>query len=592
MHLSIKKIYMKKYSLLLALLFILLSCGKEEVVEEVEKKDFIVETKSFTGFTMNTFLEKTGKIASSQEISVSSQATGRVGGLYVKEWESVRKWDIIARLDDSILNYWLNLEKAKNALEKTEISYESTKSSLDKQIADIKINLENLKIDADSSKSSLELEKIENSLLKLAIDYDNLKISNEQTIEWFYNSLEKDFSIFSTLLDDVIDFADTQLWVTLKNESENDGFEDYFGIRDTTQKQQTEILLRELITFKEENKINTSVDFDSLSDLWNYTDKVALGYKKMDTLLAALQITFDNSVPSTGLTDTEIATKEATIDGYQTSLSTYNASFIVLKNSISSFLDTYLNNEASLVKQIELLESDKKIFTKWLDIQVELQENTLTEAITNRDLTLQSMNAAIVDAEIAYRQTAKEYSKLTITSPISGVVGEIFIDLWQEVSNGTPLFSISNNILNEVTISFNKKELSFVSEWDSVSFDFEWQVFTGSIYSISKNADSNLKYVSRVSFREDLDLIWNIISIKVPIIAEYTLIPLNVVKINSAGVGTVNVLVDEKIEQKNIVLGTIYWENIEVVSWLEWNDLLILNYVDNFDPEKFIIQRK
>jgi hypothetical protein len=84
----------------------------------------------------------------------------------------------------------------------------------------------------------------------------------------------------------------------------------------------------------------------------------------MDTLLAALQITFDNSVPSTGLTDTEIATKEATIDGYQTSLSTYNASFIVLKNSISSFLDTYLNNEASLVKQIELLESDKKIFTK------------------------------------------------------------------------------------------------------------------------------------------------------------------------------------------------------------------------------------
>ena len=142
----------------------------------------------------------------------------------------------------------------------------------------------------------------------------------------------------------------------------------------------------------------------------------------MDLLLTALQVTFDNSVPSTGLSASEIATKESTIDGYQTSLNTYNASFIVLKNSISSFLDTYLNTEASLVKQIELLESDKKIFTKLLDIQVELQENTLAEAIINRDLTLQSMNAAIVDAEIAYRQTVKEYSKLTITSPISGVV--------------------------------------------------------------------------------------------------------------------------------------------------------------------------
>ena len=80
--------------------------------------------------------------------------------------------------------------------------------------------------------------------MKLAIDYDNLKISNEQTIKWFYNSLEKDFSIFTTFLDDVIDFSDKQLWVTLKNESENDGFEDYFGIRDTTQKQETERLLR------------------------------------------------------------------------------------------------------------------------------------------------------------------------------------------------------------------------------------------------------------------------------------------------------------------------------------------------------------
>jgi hypothetical protein len=34
----------------------------------------------------------------------------------------------------------------------------------------MKINLENLKIDAKSSKSSLELEKIENSLKKLILD--------------------------------------------------------------------------------------------------------------------------------------------------------------------------------------------------------------------------------------------------------------------------------------------------------------------------------------------------------------------------------------------------------------------------------------
>jgi hypothetical protein len=82
-------------------------------------------------------------------------------------------------------------------------------------------------------------------------------------------------------------------------------------------------------------------------------------------LLSNLSLVFDNSLATiNGLSETDIATKKATIDGYQTLLNTYNASFIVLKNSITSFQDTYKNTEASLLKQIELLESDKKIFTK------------------------------------------------------------------------------------------------------------------------------------------------------------------------------------------------------------------------------------
>jgi hypothetical protein len=42
--------------------------------------------------------------------------------------------------------------------------------------------LDNLKIDEANSKSSLELEKLENTINKLALDYENLKISNLSTI--------------------------------------------------------------------------------------------------------------------------------------------------------------------------------------------------------------------------------------------------------------------------------------------------------------------------------------------------------------------------------------------------------------------------
>jgi hypothetical protein len=75
------------------------------------------------------------------------------------------------------------LEKAKNALNKANISYDTSESSLNKRISDIEIGLSNLKIDENNSRSSLELEKIDNSIKKLALDYDNLKIANSQSIK-------------------------------------------------------------------------------------------------------------------------------------------------------------------------------------------------------------------------------------------------------------------------------------------------------------------------------------------------------------------------------------------------------------------------
>ncbi|MBT3728642.1 hypothetical protein HOF65_07955 [bacterium] len=75
------------------------------------------------------------------------------------------------------------MEKAKNALNKANISYDTSESSLNKRISDIEIGLSNLKIDENNSRSSLELEKIDNSIKKLALDYDNLKIANSQSIK-------------------------------------------------------------------------------------------------------------------------------------------------------------------------------------------------------------------------------------------------------------------------------------------------------------------------------------------------------------------------------------------------------------------------
>jgi multidrug resistance efflux pump len=578
----------KKIISFLVLVLFITSCWKGDIEGNIEKRDFVVKTKSFGSFSRKALFNKTWRLSSSQDINISSQSTGRVKSIFVKEWEHVKTWDVLARLDDTVLNYWLTLEKAKNGLEKTRISYDTTESQLNKQISDMEINLENLKIDEENSKSSLELEKIESSLKKLALDFDKLKITNEKTISWFHTSLEKDFSVFKILLEDVIDFSDKQLWVTTKNRDKADALKMYLWVMNTSQRMESEILLRDLIYFRDNKLVSVNFESQTLDTLNLYIKSTTDWYKKIELLLSSLETTFDNSVESvSSLSATDIATKKWTINWYQTSFTTYNAAFVWLKNSISSFLDTYLSTEASLLKQVELLESDKKIFTKWLDIKLEIEERALNQALENKELTLRSLNTAIIDANITYRQALKELNKLTIRSPISWFVWDILVDVWEEISVWTPTFSVSNNVGGEVDISFNQKELDFVSEWGLAFMNFEGKTFTGTVYSIARNADSNLKYGSKISFTEDIDLVWNIVSIFVPVVTRNPLIPLNIVKINSNWIGTVNILKDNKIEQLDIKPGSIYGDRIEILDSLPRDTMFILNYVDNFDGEKF-----
>jgi hypothetical protein len=82
-------------------------------------------------------------------------------------------------------------------------------------------------------------------------------------------------------------------------------------------------------------------------------------------------------------------------------------------------LETYQNSEESLLKQIELLEQDKRIYVQSLDYKIDVNNATLDEAIKNKELSLKNLDIIITDAEIGYKQALKQYSKLTITAPIS-----------------------------------------------------------------------------------------------------------------------------------------------------------------------------
>gem|GEM_PF-1059661 len=147
-------------------------------------------------------------MTSTQEIKLASQAMGRISFLNVKEGDKVKSGQIILALQDNIASYGINVERAQNTLEKVRISYDSTKINLDKQIFDSEINLERLQNNLQAlkknteldiknaqdtindvsygnldSQSALQLQKIDNSISKSELDFQNKISADAETIE-------------------------------------------------------------------------------------------------------------------------------------------------------------------------------------------------------------------------------------------------------------------------------------------------------------------------------------------------------------------------------------------------------------------------
>ncbi len=615
---------MNKKNLLIVLISLVLlsSCWTDDIQEEQvqEKKEFLIETKAFWEFSNEATLRKTWRLSSSQNISLNSNANGRVGSIYVNAWDNVQKWQLLAILEDNVANYNLNISSANNALssaknslevaknnyEKAKIDVESKKITLEKQISDLRRNLNNLDVDNVNSSSSVELDKIDNSIERLEIEYENLVLSNEEQINNFEKTISREFVVLQDYLYDINYFSDQILWLTPENRNKNDSYERFLWARDSSQKIQTENLFREMLDLKEEID-SKNLTFNNTKDFNEYTDYLTNSYESIITFLRSFDTTISNSVVSDWiLSQDRIDWFKSTIWGYRATYNNNKAQLISLDNRVNNFLDSYKNSEQSLQKQIENLKRDREIFLKWLDLDVESSEATLEESIRNKELTLQNLELwlkdaqnnikdaeiRVEDARINYTQALSEAWKLRITSPISWTISNVLVDLWEQVSSWTPTFEILNEASSVINISFTKEELKYIYDWKEVYYVTDNETFTWNIYSISSTADENLKYQAKVDLPSQANLIWNIIDLQVPIQIENKLLPVNTIRINNSWVWTINYYQSGAINQMDVNVWKNYWNLIEINDQVDIETQIILNYVDNYNEEDFILKVK
>jgi len=614
------------------------------------KQDFFIETRSGEDLQNETIIEKVWQVWSTQDIQVSSQAWGRIINLPVVKWQRVSEGQLIAELQDISWNITLSSERANVWLERAIIQRDSSLLSLEKQIFDISVQIENterslqnLKNDREKnlllledsvssnnisdieSRSSLQLAQFDATLERLRFDYENRIISDAQTRQSFIDSFVSNENTLRVLIDNVIDFSDPIFSVTEKNRFSNSRFATFLWARDASQRLATENLLKELI------ELRTSTYFSDFRRDFigkNLTDEEILygfdilseWYSLLRIFLPELNQTFINTVESAWqLSSNELQSWKTQTQWFQSSFSVSYNTYIGTQNQARAFLRTYKNAQESQMKSIKLQEGERDILIQnlesgslnaevgkdrallniddqiaSLESQLIQLKNTQETTQKNYEITERSLQNSIIEAEIWRRQSDFELSKLTIRSPISWVIEEVLIDLGQEIQIWTPIVSLLAQSSPQVQVSLSQYERDLIVLWQSVFVDIWPDRYNWIISTISEVADRNFNYWVSVVFSWAQQSLWSIAKVSFPVKNNDFLIPLRIVEAIGEWQGRIAIYKDGNIWSARIRLGRVFWDSIEVLSCSEdcWKLDIIWSDISNYNSNDFILKKQ
>lgn len=637
---------MKKYLWVLVLVLFLASCGAEPQETattnswEILKKNFLIETKTVATLGKDETIKKSWKITSASDLTVTSQASGRIKTLSFKEGQTVTAGQKLISLEDNIANYGISLERAKNSLERAKISYDSTLLSLEKNITDSKIAYDKAKVNHDilerdtkvklekakydvwesslgdtNSKSSLDLQKLQADLEKAKVDYQTSLKNDETTLENFKSNIKTTYNNLNLVYFDLITEADEVFWVSDKNRTLNDEYEIYLWAKNNTEKINLEKQIRDLLVDYESFR---TLNYDNIdkNDYSYHLTQIEKRFKMLRDLVDNTKNVLKNSVPSTNLTQSQIDGLFATFWWYGQSVQSINSGFVTLQNSINTFTSTYKENQVSRLENINILEKQVEIARRNLQswevttqssyervlldaenslknslIWVQSAKNNYENALENKEITLRSLKNAIQEAQTSYNEASKNYWKLTITSPISGVISEKFVDVGQELSPGTKVLTIVSNNSTEVELYLSSDEIKFLKVGTSVDVVYSNTNLKAKIDSISSVSSKDFTFKTVVKLQDKVSIIGDFVEVVLPIQLESLLLPINALKILPDNKAIIYGFVNGKIEEKEISLGQTYGDKIEVIDTLEDNFEIILTDIKNFNEEEFTLKK-
>ncbi len=444
---------------------------------------------------------------------------------------------------------------------------QSTRLSLDKAISDTRLALEKVKSDytAMTEDSAKKLEKAQRdanksivsasgsdakiALDKAELDYQNLISSNVQTIKNLDSTYKLSYNDLKKLVAKLLYQGDKSFGITDKYRNENITNRQYLGARDSTTRSKLEVAYSDLLKTSTALDDGSSISVDE-SNILGELQKLSLHYGLIRSYILSVNSYIENSITSSSFPQATIDAFTTEYLGYKSELAGLETAYTAFKNSTSTFLANYKNNESSVAAGLEV--QKKNLATLEYEsglgldrtqigidrdvaqakIALESAESNYNNAVANKEITLKKLAVSLTDARLSVAQTEKEFAKLSIVSPIDATVTRVSVSIGQEVSTGTPVIEIASRS-PEIVFDLDSRAVSLLKIGSIQPVLYNNVSYSGIVIGVSQVANESLLYTARIALPGSPSYLGEIATIELSLASDYLMLPNEMVKVVS-----------------------------------------------------------
>lgn len=506
-----------------------------------------------------------GQVEPIQKIDLKSEASGKIKRVNVKIGDEVKKGQILAEVDHSILDSQLvqagaNIERIKNSLELKETGASS------EVIKQSEVQLEKVKTASESrlsqAKSALEMAKNNLRQIEGGGDSEIIKSSYENLVNAIHSSI--------VVLDNVKNTSDSIL--ALENYFDRNQFENVISALDFSKLSKAETSFHKMSDSVKEIK----AEIENLSTSLDYVEILEKAKNVKETLSIAQNHFYDLEA-TLNATVTSAKLSQAELDRTKANVSAASNSLVAANNGITNAMQNIDNSKSSyssLKMAYEKAEQDYNNLLRQVEKDIDLAKAS-HEVVTAkpREVDLNGLRSSIKEAQAAYNIIRENRDKAILRAPIDGVVASVDISLGDFVGNGTPAISILSDEGLQITTFIDYSDLSSIKKGQEVVI--EKNLAKGVVDRVSPMINEKTKKIEVVILV--YEGVENLVSgqyanIELLLgneeedISNFYFLPLSSIKTTKEGSFVYTLNEDEEVKSVKIETGKIVGEKIEVFN--------------------------